>query len=117
MPLIGAAISILFPLRSEEERELVRHFNVPEGKAARTLKQAALQGGVDIVFGASIVKDVRTRSIRGDYTLARAFNLMLMDSSLAVVKHQKSGVYLVKKVDRQDSKRTDAESVIEDRQN
>ena len=51
-------------------------------------------------FSADIVKGVKTRAIKGDYTPSEVFALMLRDSTLVAVKHRKSGVYLIKNKNR-----------------
>jgi len=92
-----AALSLLVPSIAEEREEAKRKFKLPEGDASRTLKMAARQGRVDIVFSANFVKGVRTRAIKGEYTPSVAFNLMLEDSGFVVARHRNSGVYLVRK--------------------
>ena len=92
-----AALSLLGPSIAEEREEAKRKFKLPEGDASRTLKMAARQGRVDIVFSADFVKGVRTRTIKGEYAPSVAFNLMLKDSGFVVAKHRDSGVYLVRK--------------------
>jgi len=78
------------------ESEIAR-FDVPGGKAKKTLKQAAQQAGLEIFFSASNVRGVTTRPIQGEFTPIEAFNLMLADTSLAVFQHEKSGVYTIRK--------------------
>ena len=99
---VGAALSLVVALFAEEREEAKRSFKLPEGNAARTLKQAARQGRVDIVFSANVVKGVRTRAIKGEYTPSEAFNLMLKDSQFVAVKHRKSGVYFIEKLEPPD---------------
>ena len=95
---VWAAVSLVgVSFAEESEKEPKRSFKMAMGNAARTLRQAARQGGVDIVFSADIVKGVKTRAIKGDYTPSEAFNLMLQGSAFVAVKHRKSGVYLIKK--------------------
>ena len=94
---VGVAVSLWGALFAEERQEAKKSFKMAAGNAARTLRQAARQGRVDIVFSANIVKGVRTWAIKGEYTPSEAFNLMLKDSPFIAVKHQKSGVYLIEK--------------------
>ena len=94
---LGATLSLVAASFAKEREEAKRKFKLPEGNAARTLKQAARQGGVDIVFSADFVRGVKTRAIKGEYTPSEAFNLMLKDSLFVAVKHRKSGVYLIEK--------------------
>ena len=100
---VWAAVSLWGASFAEENvKEAKKPFKMAVGNAARTLRQAARQGGVDIVFLADIVKGVKTRAIKGDYTPSEAFALMLRDSTLVAVKHRKSGVYLIKKQESPD---------------
>jgi hypothetical protein len=92
---VGAALSLVVSSFAEDREEVKKSFKLPEGNAARTLKQAARQGRVDIVFSADVVKGVRTQAIKGEYTPSEAFNLMLKDSLFVAVKHRKSGIYLI----------------------
>ena len=73
------------------------YFNVPEGKATSTLKEAALQADVDIVFAGRLLRKVETPAVQGEYVLKEVFDLMLAGTSLAVFQHEKSGVYTILK--------------------
>lgn len=72
-----------------------RSFDVSAGDAINTLKEAAQQAEVEFIFVADLVKGVRTRSIKGDYTPAGAFNHMLAGSCLQATQHGETGVYTV----------------------
>jgi iron complex outermembrane recepter protein len=99
---MGAALSLVISSFAEEREEVKKRFKLAEGNAARTLKQAARQGRVDIVFSADVVSGVKTQAIKGEYTPREAFNLMLKNSRFVAVKHRKSGVYLIKEQDPTD---------------
>ncbi|MBT5815701.1 MAG: hypothetical protein HOI15_15335, partial [Opitutales bacterium] len=75
--------------------EIVR-FDVPEGKATKTLKIAAQQSRIEFIFSASAVRGVRTQPIQGEFNPVEAFNFMLAGTSLAVFQHEKSGVYTIR---------------------
>jgi len=75
-----------------------RSFDVSEGYAINTLKEAAQQAEVEFIFSADLVKGVRTPSIQGEFTPLEAFSLMLAETSLAVFQHEQSGVYAITKV-------------------
>ena len=92
------ASSIKGALYSSEEVPKRTYFNVPEGSAAKTLKLAVKQAKVEIILSADMVKDVRTRKIRGIFTPIEAFNRMLSGSKLEMVRHEESGVYTIKKI-------------------
>jgi len=78
--------------------EAVRAFDVPAGDAAATLKQAAKQGGVEIVFPAATVSGVQTAPVKGDFTAREAINRMLADTDLVLVQDEKSGVLSVQRL-------------------
>ncbi len=75
-----------------------RSFDISEGYAINTLKEAAQQAEVEFIFSADLVKGVRTSSIQGEFTPLEAFSLMLAETSLAVFQHEQSGVYAITKV-------------------
>jgi iron complex outermembrane recepter protein len=75
-----------------------RSFDVSEGYAINTLKEAVQQADVEFIFSADLVKGVRTPSVQGEYTPLEAFSLMLVETSLEVFQHRKSGVYAITKV-------------------
>jgi hypothetical protein len=78
--------------------EAVRSFDIPAGDAATTLKQAAKQGGVEIVFPATTVRGVQTAAVKGDFSATEALNRMLAGTDLVLVKDQKSGALTVNRV-------------------
>jgi len=92
------ASSIKTALHSSEGKPKRTYFNVPEGRAAKTLKLAVKQAKLEIILSADMVKHVRTRKIRGTFTPIEAFNRMLSGSKLEMVRHEESGVYTIKKI-------------------
>ena len=75
-----------------------RTFDVPAGDAAVTLKQAAKQGGVEIVFPAATVRGVQTASVKGEFTAREAINLMLANTELVLVQDEKTGALTVNRI-------------------
>ena len=55
------------------------------------------------MLSAELLEGVRTRKIRGTFTPIEAFNFMLEETALKVVRHQESGVYAIK-IDRSPSR-------------
>lgn len=94
------ALSVLFALCAALglAAEAIRNFDVPAGDAAATLKQAAKQGGVEIVFPAATVSGVQTSPVKGDFTAREAINRMLADTDLVLVQDEKSGVLSVQRL-------------------
>jgi hypothetical protein len=80
----------------EDVTETVR-FDVGEGLAVETLKEAAGQAKVEFIFSSQLVQDLRTRAINGKYAPSGAFEMMLADSFFIVVQHEQSGVYSIQK--------------------
>jgi outer membrane receptor protein involved in Fe transport len=78
--------------------DAVKTFNVPAGDAASTLKQAAQQGGVEIVFPAPTVRGVQTAAVKGDFTAREALNRMLAGTELVLVQDEKSGALSVSRL-------------------
>jgi outer membrane receptor protein involved in Fe transport len=94
--LIACFICQLFSNTEEIQMKTV-NFNVPEGKAISTLKEAARQADVDIVFAGRLLRKVETPAVQGEYAPREVFDLMLAGTLLAVFQHEKSGVYTIRK--------------------
>jgi outer membrane receptor for ferric coprogen and ferric-rhodotorulic acid len=75
--------------------ENARSFDVPAGEALETLKQAARQGGVEIVFLAETVRGVRTPAVRGEFTPREALDRLVTDTGLVVVRDARTGTLTV----------------------
>jgi len=71
-------------------------FDVPAGNAAATLRQAAQQGGVQIMFPAATVQDVKTNAVKGEFSTADALAQMLAGTGLTVVQDQATGAFAVR---------------------
>jgi hypothetical protein len=95
----SVATSIQSGLRASKDGSAnSQYFNVPEGKAAKTLRLAVKQAHAEILLSAEIVKGVRTRAIKGSFTPIEAFNRMLSGTRLEVFLHKESGAYTVRRV-------------------
>lgn len=75
-------------------------FDVPAGEAAVTLKQAAKQGRVEIVFPAKLVQGVTTNAVKGGFTAREALHRMLAGTELVLVTDEKTGALTVNRVPR-----------------
>lgn len=78
-------------LRAESKTQ----FDIPAGEAVNTLKLAARQGGVEIVYPVATVNGVLTREVRGEYTVREALDLMLAETPLVVMRDDQSGALTV----------------------
>jgi iron complex outermembrane receptor protein len=61
-----------------------RGFDIPAGDAADTLKLAAQQGGLEIVFFVETVRGIRTPALRGNFTPHEALERLVADAGLVV---------------------------------
>ena len=77
---------------SEEAR---KSFDLSEGRAIETLRNAALQGEIQILFSDSVVEGVMTKAIRGDYTPREALELMLEGTGLGIAQTSSNGAYAI----------------------
>lgn len=80
--------------------EPVKSFDIPAGEAAATLKQAARQAGIQIMFPAATVRGVKTGPIKGEFTAREAIDRMLAGTELTVVRDEKSGALTVARAKR-----------------
>ena len=80
-----------------ESSEATVRFDIEEGPAVETLKEAARQAEVEFIFSSDLVEDIQTPAVRGKYTPFHAFELMLAGSPFIVVQHQQSGVYSIQR--------------------
>ena len=74
-----------------------KSFDVPAGDAIATLKQAAQQAGMEIMFPAATVQGVKTAAVKGEFTPREALDQMLKDTGLVAVQDEKTGALAVKK--------------------
>jgi outer membrane receptor protein involved in Fe transport len=70
-------------------------FDLPAGKAERTLKQLAEQTGVEVVFSTTLAAGVQTRAVRGTYTAIAAAQRMLDGTSLHANRDGSVGAIIV----------------------
>ena len=69
-------------LRADTE---VREFDIAEGQAVETLKEAAFQGNVEILISVSRDSDVRTNPIKGAFGVQEALDRMLEGTPFVAV--------------------------------
>lgn len=73
-------------------------FDIPAGDAIDTLKRAAQQAGVEMMFPAESVRGVKTNPVRGEFTTRAALDRMLNGTQLSVVQDEKTGALSVRHV-------------------
>jgi len=86
-PSTFAALRRLFALLSLSvltgfSAEGKKSFDVPAGDAVATLKQAAQQGGVQIMFPAATVQGVKTNAVKGEFAPREVLDRMLDKTGL-----------------------------------
>jgi len=84
-----------FPFLGLAKEEIKRRYSIPEGPAIETLKRAAIQGKIEIVYTAPTVGGIKTQSVRGRFYPREALDRMLEDTPLEVVRDRMSGAYTV----------------------
>lgn len=89
--LIAALCCCLFVSWSQGAEAALKRFDVPAGEARATIKQAAQQAGIEIVFSADVVAGVRTRPVAGELTVREAFDRLLSGTGLRAVWDEKTG--------------------------
>lgn len=68
-----------------------RTFDIPAGRAERSLRQYSAQAGVQLVYPTAVVRDVQTRAVKGRYTDREALEHMFASTPLRVVRDEKTG--------------------------
>ncbi len=71
-------------------------FDVPAGKAERTLARFSRQSSQSAVFPTDLVRGVHTNAIKGEYTPFAALTAMLQGTTLQPVKDDETGALLIK---------------------
>ncbi|MBI5769351.1 MAG: hypothetical protein HZA93_16275 [Verrucomicrobia bacterium] len=79
--------------------EAPREFDVPAGDAAATLKIAARQGGLEIVFFADAVRGVRTPGLKGRFAPRDALARLVSGTALTLVADDSAGTITVRRAE------------------
>ena len=79
--------------------EAPRIFDVPAGDAADTLRVAAHQGGLEIVFFGETVRGVRTAGLRGTFAPRDALSRLIAGTGLEIVATDTAGTITVRRHD------------------
>jgi len=99
---VGIFLVLFVPqsgLAAEARLDVRRAFDVPAGEAVDTLKLAARQGGLEIVFFAETVRGVRTPAVRGLYLPHDALARLVANTGLVVVPDEKNGTLTIHPID------------------
>lgn len=68
-----------------------RHFDVPAGAAVTTIKRAAMQAGLEIVYSATLVEGLRTPAVVGEYRPGEGIERLLAGTGLRLVEDKQTG--------------------------
>jgi hypothetical protein len=73
-----------------------RLYNLAAGEAAVTLRQFADVSGREVLFAAEVVRGVRTRQVRGEFSAPEAIGRMLEGTKLSAHLDQRRGTLVVR---------------------
>ena len=71
-------------------------FDIPAGRAERTLARFSRQSSQSAVFPTDLVRGVRTQAVKGEYTPLAALTAMLEGTTLQPVQDAETGALLIK---------------------
>ena len=97
---LGVVLAALVWAAALAASEPARTFHVPAGDAVETLKLAARQGGLEIVFFAETVHGVRTPALHGDLSPRDAFERLLAGTGLMLVADENGGPLTIRRAPR-----------------
>jgi outer membrane receptor protein involved in Fe transport len=92
-------------------------FSVPKGQAVSSLKLAALQGQVEILFTDLVVQGVETNAIQGRFTPMQALNLLVEGTQLRAILVYESGAFAIQRIPSEDKNLTDIKLTPNEEQN
>jgi iron complex outermembrane recepter protein len=101
LALLCALLWAKLPAAEEAAR---RRYDIPAGSAVVTLKRAAHQGGLEIVYSAAVVEGVQTQPVAGEFTPREALERMVAQTPLKIFQDPQTGALSI-------IRRPDAKSV------
>jgi TonB-dependent receptor len=75
-----------------------RSFDLPEGPAVATLKRAAQQAGLEIVYAAAVVEGVRTPAVTGEFAPEEALARLVAGTPLQLHRDPGTGAFSVRRI-------------------
>ena len=94
---LGFLLGCLFSIGFAAVAEAPRPFDIPAGDATDTLKLAARQGGLEIVFFAETVRGVATPALRGNFAPREALERLVTGTGLVVEAELRDGTITVRR--------------------
>ncbi len=89
----------------------LRRFDIPAGAAVTTIKRAALQAGLEIVYSASLVQGVQTPAVLGDFRPHEGIGHLLAGTGLRLVEDRQTGVLSISRLPDEPPKARPADSI------
>ena len=83
--------ALLFTVLHAAEDSSRRRFDLPSGAAVVTLKRAAQQAGLEIVYSAAVVEGVQTQPVAGEFTPREALERMVAHTPLKLFPDPRTG--------------------------
>src|SRR5688572_32446707 len=80
-----------------------RSFNVPAGTVERALRVFAEQAGIQLIFAPGVTDGIRTKGVKGEFTIADASDRLLVGTKLRLTPDKKTGVYGLARVTPEES--------------
>ena len=92
----GAVLAFLRDARAADDAAK-QTFDLRAGEAEQTLKQFSEQSGRQVIFPTDIVQGIRTRAVKGDYTVREALDRMLEGTGLIATQDETTGAFAVRR--------------------
>ena len=106
--VLGAALSVTcFALGADVAK---KPFDLPADVAARSLKAFAQQSGVEVLIRAELGREIRTQSVKGEFTPREALDRMLLHTGLAAKEDEETGAMAIMAIDTANGKNASAKS-------
>lgn len=80
---------------SEAQEAAKYRFDLPADLAARTFKLFSVQSGRGLIADADLVREVRTNTVKGEFTPADAAARLLVGTGLTALEDPKNGAFVV----------------------
>ena len=93
LALVCSAVLVLTGFAAETKKS----YDLPAGEAAVALKKFSEVSGHETLFAAEVVRGVRTRAVKGEFSAREALEALLSDTGLAVTQDAKTGVFAVRR--------------------
>ena len=83
--------TLLWAALPAAEEAARRHYDIPAGAAVVTLKRAAQQAGLEIVYSAAVMQGIQTQPVVGEFTPREALERMVTNTPLKIFPDPQTG--------------------------